>query len=225
MPRFPLLVAVVAGAAALAAGAGRAATQEASPAASPAAAQDLVAGYAAALNAHDPDRVAALYAEDAVVAQAVRDGNVFEGRQEIRGWVAANLAGIPDLTVTTESVVAEGDRVAWAWVYRGAYAGRYPDLPAGRGQPIELRGVSLLELRDGRIGRETVYFDNYDFLVQVGALPGTGTPEAGTPAPQRAAMSELGRRRAARASRKRGSPPPGGSPPASRRAWRSAGAA
>ena len=150
---------------------------------SPVAAPALVVDYVAALNAHDPDRVAALYTDDAVVEQAVRDGNVFRGRVEIASWISANLGGVPDLTVVTEAVIAEGEQTAWAWVYRGTYAGQYPGLPPGRGQPIELRGVSLLELRDGRIGRETVYFDNYDFLVQVGALPGTGTPEAGTPTP------------------------------------------
>jgi len=145
--------------------------QEADPAASPVAEPAIVADYAAALNAHEPAEVASLYAEDAVVEQAVRGGNVFRGRAEIAGWVAANLQGVPDLTVTTESTIAEGDRIAWAWVYRGAYTGRYPGHPAGQGQPIELRGVSLLELRDGLIERETVYFDNESFLAQVGALP------------------------------------------------------
>ena len=44
--------------------------------------------------------------------------------------------------------------------------------------------MSLLELRDGRITRETIYFDNADFPAQVGALPAIpamGTPASGTP--------------------------------------------
>ena len=169
----------------LASGGWRTAAEEAGPAASPVAPAALVADYVAALNAHDPDRVAALYAEDAVVEQAVQGGNVFRGRAEIAGWVAANLGGVPDLTVTTESVIAEGDRVAWAWVYRGAYSLHGPvPWPAGGPRSADrAAGVSLLELRDGRIGRETVYFDNAAFLAEVGAPPGPGTPEAGTPAP------------------------------------------
>ncbi len=157
--------------------------QEATPEIDASTGPALIEEYLAALNAHQPGRVAALYAEDAVVEQAIENGNTFAGREEIREWVAANLQAIPDLEVTTESVISEGRRVAWAWIYRGTYTGQFPGLPAGQGQPVELRGVSLLELRDGRIGRETVYVDNAAFLAQVGAPAGPGTPEAGTPTP------------------------------------------
>jgi steroid delta-isomerase-like uncharacterized protein len=149
------------------------AAQEATPDAAP----DLIADYDAALNAHDADAVAALFAENAVVEQAVQGGNVFQGRAEIRGWVAANLSGIPDLRVTTESVIAAGDRAAWAWVYQGAYTGQYPGLPAGQGQPVELRGASFFEFRGGQIVRETVYYDNLTFLTETGAM---ATPVAQT---------------------------------------------
>ena len=86
--------------------------QEVTPAIDSSAGPVLIEDYLAALNAHEPERVAALYAEDAVVEQAIQNGNTFVGRDEIRGWVAANVQGIPDLAVTTESVISEGQRVA-----------------------------------------------------------------------------------------------------------------
>ncbi len=164
MHRFSVVVALFLVGAGLAFGGGRARSQESSPAA--ADPPPIVAAYVEALNAHDPDRVAALYAEDAVVEQAVHDGDVFRGRAEIAGWVADNLGGVPDLTVTTDAVIAEGGRIAWAWVYHGSYTGQYPGLPAGHGQPIDLRGVSIFDLRDGFIARETVFFDNATFLAE-----------------------------------------------------------
>ncbi len=124
--------------------------------------------------------VAALSAEDAVVEQAVGGGNTFRGRAAIADWIAANLAAIPDLSIETHGVVLDGDRLVWEWRYRGAYTGRYPGPPAGRGQPIELRGASVMELRDGLIARETLYYDNGDFLRQVGAVPDS-TPQPATP--------------------------------------------
>jgi steroid delta-isomerase-like uncharacterized protein len=139
--------------------------QEATPVAAPA----IVSELQAALNAHDADAAAALYAEDAVVTQAVRDGNVFTGREQIRRWIAANLGGVPDLTVTTDTVIAEGDRIAWAWTYSGTYTGRFPGFSPGEGQPITLRVVSLLELRDELIARETLYYDNAAFLALTAA--------------------------------------------------------
>ncbi len=115
-----------------------------------------------------------------MVEQAVGGGNTFRGRAAIADWIAANLAAIPDLSIETHGVVLDGDRLVWEWRYRGAYTGRYPGLPAGRGQPIELRGASVMELRDGLIARETLYYDNGDFLRQVGAVPDS-TPQPATP--------------------------------------------
>lgn len=171
MRRSMLVIALLA-LATLLGGAGRTRAQDATP---QAAAPDLIAAYESALNAHDPEAVAALYTDDATVTQAVQDGSTFSGRDAIEAWIAANFAGIPDLTVTTESVVSEGGRIAWAWVYRGAYSGQFPGLPAGQGQPITLPGASFLALREGKIASETIYFDNRAFLTQVGAL---GTPSA-----------------------------------------------
>lgn len=81
---------------------------------------------------------------------------------------------VPDLTVSIEPAIAEGGLATWAGVYCGAYAGRYPDLPTGRGQPEGAAGVSLTGLRDARIRRETIYSDA-PFLAQAGARPRAGS--------------------------------------------------
>ena len=150
--------------------------QDSTPESMPNGAPGLVDAYVAALNAHDPARVAALYAEDATVEQMVQDGSHLRGRAAIQDWVASNLQGVPDLTVTTESVIAQGKQIGWAWAYRGAYTGQYPGLPAGQGQPIDLHGVSLLTVRQGQIAQEDLYYDNAAFLTQVAAV---ATPTSG----------------------------------------------
>lgn len=137
----------------------------------------IVAAYTAAIGTHDAAAVVALYATDAVVTQAVRDGGTFRGPDEIGAWVGDNLAAIPDLTMTATNTVIQDDRIAWEWVYTGTYTGDYPTLPAGQGQAITLRGASFLVMRDGLIAQETVYFDNADFLAQVGGTT-TATPDA-----------------------------------------------
>jgi steroid delta-isomerase-like uncharacterized protein len=171
MRRSMLVIALLA-LATLLGGAGRTVARDATP---QTATPELIAAYESALNAHDPEAVAALYTDDATVTEAVQDGSTFNGRDAIEAWIAANFAGIPDLTVTTESVVSEGNRIAWAWVYHGSYTGEYSGLPPGQGQQITLPGASFLDLREGKIASETIYFDNRAFLTQVGAL---GTPSA-----------------------------------------------
>jgi steroid delta-isomerase-like uncharacterized protein len=151
--------------------------QDSTPASAPEGALALIDAYAATLNVHDAAGVAALYTEDAVVEQMVQGGSEFRGRGAIKDWIASNLQGVPDLMVTTESVIAQGEQIAWAWTYRGAYTGQYPGLPMGQGQPIDLRGVSLLTVRQGQIAQEDLYYDNAAFLTQVGAV---ATPSAGS---------------------------------------------
>ncbi len=129
---------------------------------------DFVATYVDALSAHDGEAVAALYAEGAVVTQAVEGGATFTGREEIAGWVNDNVGGLPDLTVTAGNVATSGDIVIWEWTYTGTYSGQYPNAPAGSGQAVTLRGVSVMEVRDGLIVRETLYYDNLSFLTQIG---------------------------------------------------------
>ena len=175
MVRFSLAAAfAVVAFATFAAGGTSGSTQDAGGAATPTVELAAVAAHMAALNAHEPERVAARYAEDAKVEQAVANGNVLRDLKEVGGWVANNLVGVPDLAVSTESTVVEGDRIAWAWVCRGTCTQRYLGLPAGEGQPIALRGVSRQTVRDGLITRETVSLDNASFLAQVGAQPELG---------------------------------------------------
>lgn len=153
---------------------GQSRAQDATP--TPGEEPEVITAYTEAIGAHDAEAVVALYTEDAVVVQAVGNGGTFEGPDAIRAWISDNLTAIPDLTMTTENVIVDGDRIAWQWVYRGTYTGAYPGLPAGQGQAIELRGASFIVLVDGRIDRETIYFDNASFLAQVSG-------DAATPAP------------------------------------------
>lgn len=58
---------------------------------------DVIESYVAALNAHNGERAAGFYTQDAQVTQAVQNGNTFTGRDEIADWVNDNVAGLPDL--------------------------------------------------------------------------------------------------------------------------------
>jgi len=142
---------------------------------------EVIERYVAALNAHDSEQAASLYTEDAVVTQAVQTGNTFTGREEIAGWVGDNLAGLPDLEVTVGTVVQDGDRIAWEWTYSGSYTGQFPGAPEGEGQQVVLQGISVMEISDdGLIARETLYYDNLSFLMQIGVADTPTTPVSGS---------------------------------------------
>ena len=123
MVRLSSLVSVLAVAAVLVAGTVLAAAQEATPTASPVALPPPLDEIAAAWNAHDPQRIAALYTDDAFVTEEVLGGPTFRGRAEIAAWAEANFAGVPDLQLEVRSGFVAGDRAAVEWVYTGTYTG------------------------------------------------------------------------------------------------------
>ncbi len=175
-----ILVALLVLATALLAGPALAAqAQDASPAALP----PILADLGAAWSSGDPERVVALYAEDALFEEVVLGGAVTRGHDELRAYAAAVYAAFPDFASTPSGGFVTDDRAVVEWVLTGTYTGQFGTLPPGTGQRVEVRVASVLELEGNLIRRDAEYWDLATLLSQLGLLPGGGTPEAGTPAP------------------------------------------
>jgi steroid delta-isomerase-like uncharacterized protein len=153
--------------------------------ATPTALPPLVKELEAAWNAHDPERLAALHTDDAVVEYGFSGEVIARGRNQIAEEFAAGVfETYPDVRFETRSGYQSADLVVWEWAFVGSYTGREPGLPPGSGQPVSFRGVSLYELRDGLIVRKVFYTDDLTFLEQIGfvLVPPEATSAAGTPA-------------------------------------------
>jgi steroid delta-isomerase-like uncharacterized protein len=69
-------------------------------------------------------------------------------------WVHAEKKAFPDLRISVEQMVAEGDKVAVLWTFRGTHTGSgYEGLPA-TGTRVEVRGITIWRFKDGRIVEE-----------------------------------------------------------------------
>jgi steroid delta-isomerase-like uncharacterized protein len=128
--------------------------------------------YVERYNAGDLDAVMDLYAEDAV--QLMPDG-IFEGRSTIRERLARELDGFADIAHRVESFVEQGDAFADEWTFVGTHTGAIV-LPDGTELPpthkrVEIRGMEFVELRDGKIVVDNLYYENVAVLVQLGLVP------------------------------------------------------
>ena len=137
-----------------------------------AAKRDLLERYVELYNVGDLDACMELYADDAV--QLMHDG-VFEGRTEIYERLARDLTAFPDARYTVASFVEQGDAFADEWTFTGTNTGpfRLPDgteVPA-TGRPVELKGMELVEVRDGKIVVDNPYYDFMAALLQLGLVP------------------------------------------------------
>ncbi len=72
----------------------------------------------------------------------------------------------PDLRITFGPMVAEGDLVSVLWIFRGTNTARVGLLPA-TGAKIEVRGITIWRIADGRIREELTSFDLLGILRQV----------------------------------------------------------
>jgi len=81
--------------------------------------------------------------------------------------VHAEKHAFPDLRMQVERLIAEGDWVTALWTFRGTHtAGGYAGLPA-TGTPIEMRGITIWRIVDGKIPEEWSSFDELGAYSQV----------------------------------------------------------
>ena len=138
---------------------------------SPQQIRQLVNELYAAWSLHEPDRIDAIFSEDAAY-EDVAGRQVLHGKLEIKQLLLAAFSWAPDFRVTMTSLIIAGDICATEWVIEGTQVGPTPAGPLGElqatGRTFLLRGASIIAFRKGRIVRVTDYYDMATFLRQLG---------------------------------------------------------
>jgi steroid delta-isomerase-like uncharacterized protein len=122
----------------------------------------------AAWNAHDPDAVAAVFAEDALVHE-IGNPEIARGRRAVRERAAALLAAFPDLRLERIELVVDGDRHADRWVLTGTHQGDlFGVAPTGR--RVRIEGATFTRLDgDGLVVEDNHFTDLAGLLRQIAA--------------------------------------------------------
>jgi len=76
----------------------------------------------------------------------------------------------PDLTHVVDEIIAEGDTVAVRWTVQGTHRGDFQGIPA-TGKTVNLSGLTVHHLRDGKICETWLSFDSMELLQKLGAIP------------------------------------------------------
>ena len=119
----------------------------------------------AAWNSHDADKVAATFSEDAVY-EDVAAGHTSRGRAEVRKWAAGAFDAIENFKIGVVSSSFHNGRGVVEWVWSGTDKGLLKT-----GKNFSVRGVSVFEVRGGKISRYKEYYDFATVMRQVGMLP------------------------------------------------------
>jgi steroid delta-isomerase-like uncharacterized protein len=136
---------------------------------------DVVSEYTAALMARDEERMKALRTSDFILDWVYADA--FEdspsSAEEAHAFWTSWFQGFPEMDYEVTRTIAAETVVVTQWIFTGTNDGPLGPPAFGErmeptGRTIQLRGVSVYDVRDGLIQRETTYLDLATLMVELG---------------------------------------------------------
>ena len=92
------------------------------------------------------------------------------GIDATKASIAAYRDAFPDLKLTVEEQIAEGDLVVTRWTARGTHQGELMGM-APTGKQATVTGITIDRLENGRIAESRTNWDALGLMQQLGAVP------------------------------------------------------
>lgn len=131
--------------------------------------------YDDAFNAQDAEARAAHQTPD--IEAVLPGGMTLHGPDQVAEVVRVFWEALPDGKISRENEVAEGDNIVTEGTLTGTHTGTFrtpeSEIPPS-GNSVNLRYVSVRRVQDDKISSERLYFDQLEFLQQLGAFPPAG---------------------------------------------------
>ncbi len=109
-----------------------------------------------------------LYAEDYVDLNPVP--GVPANREGLKMQLGMYHQAFPDLSVTVEDTVADGDKIVVRYTIQGTHRGELMGIPA-TGKSGEIAGISMVRLANGKVVEEFSLADMMMLFQQLGLAP------------------------------------------------------
>jgi steroid delta-isomerase-like uncharacterized protein len=143
--------------------------------------------YDQVFNAHNVDMI------DSFVTADFIDHNPDQGRSgkgiaDLKASFKEFFAAFPDVHITTNFMVAEGDKVmahvTMTGTNSGTNSGPMMGMPATNKQ-VNVDGIDLIMIKDGKATERWGFFDTMKFMTQMGMMPPPGAPPAAPAEPMK----------------------------------------
>ena len=113
------------------------------------------------------DEGTSIFAADFV---AYMPGQPPMGRVTFEQFVSGVTGGMPGYTYEIHDQIAQDDLVVNRITWRGVHSGSLAGVPA-TGRSIELRGINMFRVKNGRVVEQWAQLDMLGLLEQIGAIP------------------------------------------------------
>ncbi len=120
------------------------------------------------VNQRNPDLIEEFYPPDFVWHEPDRD---VQGYEQAKQFVSSFFAAFPDLNITVDDVIGEGDQVVSRYTIRGTHQGETEEYGPPTGRQMELEGITIHRFEDGKIVEQLERYDNLSVLQQLGLAP------------------------------------------------------
>jgi len=131
--------------------------------------EDTLEAWAADWSSHDIDHLLSLFTDDCIY-EDVTFGVINNGKVELKAFAEGIFAAFPDFKIELTSRFASDSWAGMEWIISGTHKGDLPGMPATN-KSFSIRGATIIELRTGKIKRNSDYWDLATFLKQVGLMP------------------------------------------------------
>ena len=80
------------------------------------------------------------------------------------------ITGFSDVNFTVVDVLGQNDKIVKHWTFKGKHTGDFFGIPA-TGNSVDVEGVTIAKMKDGKIAQEQDFMDNSIFMQQLGLTP------------------------------------------------------
>jgi steroid delta-isomerase-like uncharacterized protein len=108
------------------------------------------------------------YTPDALWHLPERD---IQGVEDFKQYLTPYITAFPDLNVTVEDEIAEGEKVVERFTMRGTHQGEAEEFGPPSGRQIEFKGMTISRIEGGKIVEEWQAYDNLSMMQQLGLAP------------------------------------------------------
>jgi steroid delta-isomerase-like uncharacterized protein len=119
-------------------------------------------------NAHNPDRTQEFVAGN-VVSHNLPPG-MPSGVEGIKQMTHMFVSAFPDLHLTIEDVIAEGDKVVERWTGTGTQQGAFAGIPP-TGKRVTTTGIDIFRIANGKVVEHWSSSNDLGLLQQLGVIP------------------------------------------------------
>ena len=121
-------------------------------------------------NKRNENAIDEMFAEDGIAhGLKTSEGETIRGTEKFKNLYRAFIAAYPDMRITVEDTVTEGDKIAARCTLSATHTGEGIGIVASN-QPVEFTGMTIVRIKNGKIVEAWNEFDFMKMYSQVGAL-------------------------------------------------------